>query len=146
MMNAQRTAEQSVHHFLAADAMAQSLGVTVSHVAPGEVTAHVTITDATLNGHGEAHGSTVFAVADIAFAMACNSHGQLSIGRSCQVEYFAPALPGDVLTAEAREHTLEGRTGIYDVTVRRQSDGALLAELRATSSTLPGSPPPPAAA
>jgi acyl-CoA thioesterase len=95
------------------------------------------VTADVLNGHGSAHGSILFTVADIAFAMACNSHGHLSIGRSCAIEYLASAFPGDALSAHAVERAREGRTGIYDVAVRRDSDGALLAELRAVSRHLP---------
>ena len=39
-MNPQQIAEQSVRQFLANDTAAQGLGITVSHIAPGEVTAH----------------------------------------------------------------------------------------------------------
>jgi acyl-CoA thioesterase len=95
-----------------------------------------------LNGHGSAHGSILFTVADTAFAMACNSHGHLAIGRSCAIEYLAPAFPGDALSARAVERAREGRTGIYDVAVRRDCDGALLADLRAVGRELPARPKP----
>lgn len=135
-MNPQQIAEQSVRQFLADDTVAQSLGITVSHIAPGEVTAHLTVTPDMLNGHRSAHGSIIFTVADTAFAMACNSHGHLAIGRSCAIEYLAPAFPGDALSAHAVERARDGRTGIYDVAIRRDSDGVLLAELRAVSRRL----------
>jgi acyl-CoA thioesterase len=80
-----------------------------------------------LNGHGSAAGSIQFTLADTAFATACYSHGHPAIGRSCAIEYLAPAFPRDALTARAVERAREGRTGIYDVAVRRDSDGALLA-------------------
>lgn len=139
-MNPQQIAEQSVRRFLAADTVARSLGITVSQIAPGEVTAHLTVTADMLNGHGTAHGSILFTVADTAFAMACNSHGHLAIGRSCAIEYLAPAVAGDALSAHAVERAREGRTGIYDVAVHRDSDGALLADLRAVSRELPARP------
>lgn len=133
-------AEQSVRSFLADDTAARSLGVTVSHIAPGEVTAHMTVTESMLNGHGSAHGSALFALADIAFAMACNSHGHLAIGRSCAIEYLAPAFPDEELIAVATERAREGRTGIYDVSVRRATDNTLLAEMRAHSRMLSSRP------
>lgn len=86
------------------------------------------------------------ALADIAFAMACNSHGVLAIGRSCAIEYLAPAFAGDALTATAIERARETRTGIYDVAVRRDADGQLLCELRAVSRELPDRPAAPAPA
>ncbi len=138
--NPAQAAEHTVRAFLAADATARALGITVSRVAPGEVTAHMTVTETMLNTHGSAHGSALFAVADIAFAMACNSHSHLAIGRSCLIEYLAPAFAGDELVATAVERAYEGRTGIYDVAVRRAGDGALLAEMRGHSRTISGPP------
>ncbi len=136
----QTTAEDAVRQFLAEDTAARVLGITVSSVAPGVVTAHMSIRPDMLNGHGSAHGAALFAVADIAFAMACNSHGQPAIGRSCSIEYLAPAHAGDAVTATAVERALVGRGGIYDVSVTRDADGQLLAEVRA-HSRLMKSPP-----
>lgn len=139
-MSAQENAEASVEKFLAADTAAQRLGITVSHVAPGAVTAHMTLTEQTLNGHGSAHGADLFALADVAFAMACNSREHDAIGRSCHVEYLAPAFPGQQLTATAVERSAVGRGAIYDVAVTRDEDGALLVELRAHSRQLAAKP------
>jgi acyl-CoA thioesterase len=136
----QAVAEESVRGFLAGDTAARALGITVSHVAPGQVTAHMTIGPQMLNGHGSAHGAALFAVADIAFAMACNSHGHPSVGRSCSIEYLAPAFPGEAVTATAVERAFAGRGGIYDVAVTRDSDGRLLAELRGHSRQLSAPP------
>ena len=133
----QQLAENTVAAFLAGDRAARVLGVTVSHVAPGEVTAHLTVTGLLLNGHGNAHGAALFAVADIAFAMACNSHGHPAVGRSASIEYLAPASAGDAVTATAVERSAVGRGGVYDVAVTRDGDGQLLAEFRGHSRRLP---------
>jgi acyl-CoA thioesterase len=136
----QRVAEESVRAFLAGDTAARALGITVSHVAPGEVTARMTIGPAMLNGHGSAHGAALFAVADIAFAMACNSYGHPTVARSCSIEYLAPAFAGEAVTATAVERSVVGRSGIYDVAVTRDADGRLLAELRGHSRQLTAPP------
>ena len=136
MTDPQSVAEECVHEFLEADTAARALGITVTSVAPGAVTAHMTIRADMLNGHGSAHGAALFAVADIAFAMACNSHGHASVGRSCSIEYLAPAYAGDTVTATAIERAVVGRGGIYDVAVTRDRDGLLLAELRGHSRQL----------
>ncbi len=132
----QRTAEDTVRRHLAEDAAGRALGVTVSTVAPGAVTAHMIIRSEMLNGHGTAHGAALFAIADIAFAMACNSHGQPAVGRSCSIEYLAPARAGDAVTATAVERSVVGRSGIYDVAGTRDADGLLLAEMRGHSRLL----------
>lgn len=51
------------------------------------------------------------------------------------VTFVAPAKEGDVLVATARERALFGRSGLYDVTVRRGEE--VVAEFRGRSRTLP---------
>jgi acyl-CoA thioesterase len=139
---AETTAEETVRRFLAEDTAARALGITVSSVAPGAVAAHMTIRPEMLNGHASAHGAALFAVADIAFAMACNSHGRPAVARSCSIEYLAPAFAGESVTATAVERAVVGRGGIYDVAVTRDADGTLLAEMRGHSRLLSGAPGP----
>ncbi|TQN44362.1 acyl-CoA thioesterase [Blastococcus colisei] len=137
----QQIAEESVARFLSGDTTARALGLTVSSVAPGAVTAHMTIRPEMLNGHGSAHGAALFAVADIAFAMACNSHGHPAVGRSCSIEYLASAHAGDAVTATAVERAVVGRGGIYDVALTRDGDGQLLTEMRGHSRQVTGLSP-----
>jgi acyl-CoA thioesterase len=82
-----------------------------------------------LNGHATCHGGQVFTLADTAFAYACNACNRATVALACQISYIAPARQGDVLTATAREQSRTGRTGIYDVEVRR-ADGTMVALFR----------------
>ncbi len=87
-----------------------------------------------VNGHAIAHGAFVFAVADTAFACACNSHGPVTVAASADITFVAPAREGDELVAEAVERIRYGRSGIYDVTVRRGDE--VVAEFRGLSRTI----------
>jgi acyl-CoA thioesterase len=91
-----------------------------------------------LNGHGTCHGGVVFALADSAFAFACNSRGVVTVASGCTIEFLAPVGEGDELVAEAQERSLEGRHGVYDVDVRRE-DGPLVATFRGRSAATRGS-------
>ena len=62
------------------DATSQRLGMAIERIAPGEATLSMAITDLMLNGHGLAHGGFVFALADSAFAFACNGYNQRTVG------------------------------------------------------------------
>jgi acyl-CoA thioesterase len=62
-----------------------------------------------------------------------------TVGRSAQIEYLRPAARGDRLEAVATERMRNGRNGIYDVSVTRPGDGALIAEFRGNSRELPSS-------
>ena len=93
----------------------------------------MTLTPAMVNGHGIAHGGYLFLLADSAFAYACNTHGAVTVAASAYVVFVAPARAGDVLEATAVERTRYGRSGVYDVTVRRVPDGDVIAEFRGGS-------------
>lgn len=114
------------------------MGVTASHIAAGETTTHLTVGPDMVNGHGSVHGAVIFALADIAFAMACNSHAYDAVGRTCNIEYLAPAYPGESLSAVAVERTRVGRNGIYDISVVRDSDETVIAEMRGNSRQISG--------
>jgi acyl-CoA thioesterase len=124
----------SVSRMLADDAASRALGIQVVDVTPGEATATMTVRADMVNGHGITHGAFVFAVADTAFACACNSHGPLTVAAAVDITFVAPSHAGDVLEAHAVERTRFGRSGIYDVTVRR--GGQVIAEFRGTSRTI----------
>lgn len=121
----------------AEDNASRGLAMSLDGVGPGRSRLSMTVTDAMVNGHGLCHGGYIFTLADSAFAFACNTYNQRTVAAGCQIVYVAPGRLGDRLTAEAVERQRSGRSGIYDVTVRRQ-DGTVLAEFRGNSRTVKG--------
>ena len=89
------------------------------------------------NGHGICHGGVTFALADSAFAFACNSRNQATVAQHNTISYTAAVKLGDVLTATAKEISLIGRNGIYDVEVTNQ-EGLAVAEFRGCSRAIRG--------
>jgi acyl-CoA thioesterase len=118
------------------DQATKALGISIDEVGPGRATARMRVTGDMTNGHGIAHGGYVFLLADTAFAYACNSYGPVTVAQACQITFLSPARGGDELIATAAERVRMGRNGIYDVSVRR-ADGAVLAEMRGNSRTVP---------
>jgi acyl-CoA thioesterase len=88
-----------------------------------------------LNGHGTAHGGMIFALADTAFAYACNSRNAKTVAAQASIVFLDAAREGERLTAEARETALAGRSGVYQVSVRG-ADGRVIAEFQGYSRTL----------
>ena len=89
-----------------------------------------------VNGHGMCHGGYLFLLADSAFACACNSPGPVTVAAGADVVFLASGREGDVLEAVATERSRHGRSGVYDVTVRRPVDGQVIAEFRGRSRTI----------
>jgi acyl-CoA thioesterase len=125
-----------VARMLSDDAASRALGIELREVTDGRATALMRVREDMVNGHGIAHGAFVFAVADTAFACACNSYGPVTVAAAADITFIAPARAGDLLEARAVERARFGRSGIYDVTVLRGDD--LIAEFRGTSRTMPG--------
>lgn len=130
-------ATASAQRMWAADAASQALGMQLLEVRPGYARLSMRIAADMVNGHGIAHGGFVFALADSAFAFACNSYGRTTVvAAHCDISYLAAVRAGDELVAEAVERARYGRSGIYDVTVTRAEDSLVVAEFRGRSRTL----------
>jgi phenylacetic acid degradation protein PaaD len=122
---------------LANDRASAELGMQLEALGPGHATVTMRVEEWMLNGHEIAHGGFVFALADTAFACACNSGRSTTVAATAEIDYLAPAAAGELLVAEARERVAYGRSGITDVTVwRREPDEARIAEFRGRSRTL----------
>jgi acyl-CoA thioesterase len=92
----------------------------VESAASGRAKVSMRIRADMLNGHAICHGGFVFALADSAFAFACNSHNRNTLAAGASIDFLAPARDGDVLTAIATEVSRTRRTGLYDVAVTNQ--------------------------
>nr|WP_199171695.1 hydroxyphenylacetyl-CoA thioesterase PaaI [Pollutimonas nitritireducens] len=119
------------------DAASRALGARVVSVAPGQASMSMMVRADMLNGHKTCHGGFIFALADSTFAFACNSRNMVTVASGCSIDYLAPGYEGDILTAEALEYSLAGRTGIYDVHVTNQ-DGRRIAIFRGRSYRVKG--------
>lgn len=137
MGNTESAVADSTRAMLDDDSAAKALGIELDEALDGRATARMTITESMVNGHGIAHGGYVFMLADTTFACACNSHGPVTVAASAEITFVAPAHEGDVLHAEAAERVRFGRSGIYDITVRRgQGPGSeVIAEFRGHSKS-----------
>ncbi|HYK26532.1 MAG TPA: hydroxyphenylacetyl-CoA thioesterase PaaI [Streptosporangiaceae bacterium] len=118
----------------AADQAARGMGMELLHVGQGTAVVQMRVALQMLNGHSIAHGGYVFMLADTAFACACNSEGDVTVAAGADISFVAPVREGDLLVASAVQRARYGRSGIYDVTVRRGDD--VVAEFRGRSHTL----------
>lgn len=118
----------------AADQASRGLGMELLHVGRGTAVVQMRVALQMLNGHSICHGGFVFMVADTAFACACNSDGPVTVAADADISFITAVREGDVLVATATERIRYGRSGIYDVTVRRGED--VVAEFRGRSRTI----------
>ncbi|MBJ7529582.1 MAG: hydroxyphenylacetyl-CoA thioesterase PaaI [Nocardioides sp.] len=125
---------QPARDMWAADAASAALGMQLVELGPGEARVSMAVRADMVNGHDLCHGGLVAALADSAFALACNSRGPVTVAAGFAVDLLEPARLGQVLDAHAREVVLRGRSGLYDVTVR--AGDTVIAEFRGRSRSL----------
>lgn len=103
----------------------------------GHARTRMPVTETMVNGHDIMHGGYIFTLADSTFALACNATGRLTVAAGCDITFVTSVRLGEVLVADARERLTYGRSGLTDVTVVREADGAVVAEFRGRSRALP---------
>lgn len=130
---AQRAAEAMWRH----DSASNWFGMRIEDVDEGYARVSLRVKDHHCNGFGMCHGGVTFALADSAFAFACNSRNERTVAQHNSITYLAPGRLGDTLTATAREVSVVGRSGLYDVRVTG-SDGTVIAEFRGMSRRIEG--------
>ncbi len=135
--DAQALATAASQAMWARDNCSQGLGMELTEVTPGGAVMRMRVRPDMTNGHKTCHGGFVFMLADSAFAFACNSYNLNTVGSACTIDYLAPAFEGDMLEAVAVERSTTGRTGVYDVTVRKV-DGPVIALFRGKSYRVRG--------
>ena len=135
----QQTAEYVRDGMLRNDAATRGLGMDVVDVGPGHATVRMVVRADMLNGHGTCHGGFISALADSAFAFACNSYDELTVASGFAIDFLAPGLQNDVLTARCVEVSKAGRTGVYDSEGTNQNNERI-AVFRGRSYTLKGKP------
>lgn len=136
-MSPQDLAERCTRTMLESDRASQRMGMTIDEATPGRAVVSMRLTDEMMNGFGMTHGGMVFALADSAFAFACNTYNEVTVAQSCHITFLRPSRAGETLTATAAERRRSGRNGIYDVTVSDHT-GNIVAEFRGVSRTVQG--------
>lgn len=118
----------------AGDEASKALGIEIEIPSAGAAVACMEVRADMVNGFGICHGGLVFALADTAFAFACNAYDDLTVAAGGSIEFLRPASRGERLRAVAEEEHRGRRRGLYRVEVRNQ-DGALVALFQGRSAS-----------
>jgi acyl-CoA thioesterase len=116
------------------DRASAALGIVVERDDPGHAVVSMRVRDDMMNGFSITHGGFVFALADTAFAIACNEDDRVTVAAGADISFLRPTVVGQLLTATAVRRSRAGRSGIYDVTVT-DDQGVPVAEFRGRSRT-----------
>jgi len=134
VVSADELARSSAEAMWADDSASRALGMEIVSIAPGRAQVTMEVRADMVNGHALCHGGLIATLADSAFALACNTYGEVTVASGFEIDFLEPGRLGDVLTATAVERVRRKRSGIYDVTVR--SGETVVAEFRGRSRSL----------
>jgi len=116
------------------DQASAMLGMTVEADEPGRAVVSMLVREDMLNGFAITHGGLVFALADTAFAICCNDDERVTVAAGADITFLKSTRAGQTLTATAVRRVVTGRSGLYDVTVRDETED-VVAEFRGRSVT-----------
>jgi acyl-CoA thioesterase len=128
-------ARRVAQHLLSREGTGPAWGIEIEEAREGYARIAMTVRPDMLNGHAIAHGGMIFALADTAFAYACNSRNVSTVAQAASIVFMAQAKAGERLVAEAHEQALNGRSGVYQVTVRT-AEGRGIAAFQGLSRSL----------
>lgn len=117
-----KTAKRCAKVMWAKDKASRALGMKIEIREVGRATAQMTVRDDMVNGFNVCHGGLLFALADTAFAFACNAYDRKTVAASASIEFLRPAMLGDRLRAMAEEQYRGRRSGYYRVWIRNQDN------------------------
>jgi acyl-CoA thioesterase len=115
---------EAVKNFFKNDTFAEHVGIELLEVSKGRAKAKMEIKDHHLNGVNIAHGGAIFSLADLAFAVASNSHKTIALAINASISFFK-AVSGGTLFAEAKEVSLNPKLATYEIRVTDQSDDVI---------------------
>lgn len=104
------------------DPFATFLGIEVEEVRHGYSRVTVTVRPEYLNAVERAHGGFIHALADQAFAVACNSTGVMAIAVNFNINYLSSATDGEKIFAEANPLNIGRKISVWSIQVRGTDD------------------------
>ena len=107
---------KTAREFFANDRYAGLTGVEIVEAGKGYCRTSLKVKEKHLNAANVVQGGAIFTLADLAFAIASNSHGQLALAINVNISYLK-AVSSGTLYAVATEVTEPDRIGAYDVLV-----------------------------
>jgi acyl-CoA thioesterase len=114
------------------DKLISCFGMDIIEVRKGSATVRMKVGKDHVNAADVCHGGVIFSLADVAFALACNSHGTLALALDMSISFLKPVPVGETITANCGERYAGKSTGSYSIEVT-DSQNKLVAIVKATA-------------
>ncbi|MBN2161291.1 MAG: PaaI family thioesterase [Spirochaetes bacterium] len=104
------------------DPFATHIGIKVEEVRNGYSRVGITVKPEFMNAVDRAHGGFIYALADQAFAVACNSTGVMAIAVNFSINYLSSAVDGEKVIAEGTPINIGRKVSVWKIEVRGSGD------------------------
>ncbi|MBY0518115.1 MAG: hydroxyphenylacetyl-CoA thioesterase PaaI [Bacteriovoracaceae bacterium] len=122
-----KTPQDVLNRMMKKDRFSDWLKLDVKSIEEGKSLVEMIVREDMLNGFDVLHGGVTFALADSAFAFACNSRNNLTLALDAQISFMKKVVTGDVLTASVEELHNGKSTGVYEVKITNQKNETVAA-------------------
>jgi len=112
---------KNIKKFFENDKFAEYLGIELLEVSEGKAKAKMEIKEHHLNSVKIAHGGAIFALADLVFSVASNSHGTVAVSINVSISYLKAVKTG-TLFATAEEVSCNPKLATYTIHVTDEED------------------------
>ena len=112
---------EHIKEFSQNDRFAKELGIELLEVSKGYAKAKMDINDFHMNSVNTVHGGAIFSLADFTFAIASNTHGNISVALNVSIS-FLKAVSQGTLFAEAREISINPKIGTYEIRISNEQE------------------------
>jgi acyl-CoA thioesterase len=102
--------------FFKRDKFAELCGIKLVEISPGNAKAEMIVKEKHFNGVNTVHGGAIFTLADLAFAAAANSYGQVTVAINVSITYMK-AIKSGKITAVAREISRNPKLSTYTIDI-----------------------------
>ncbi|MGQ9615114.1 MAG: PaaI family thioesterase [Spirochaetota bacterium] len=114
------------------DSLISLFNMEILDFSAGSASVRMTVRKEHTNAASVCHGGALFSLADVAFALASNSHGTLALALDVSISFLRAVPVGETITARCTERYRGRSTGTYIIEVE-DSSGKLVALLKATA-------------
>jgi acyl-CoA thioesterase len=104
---------------LSQDAFSSWLGVEILEVRLGKCKVGLKIRREMLNSMQKAHGGITYALADIAFGFAANTHGNYAVSIETSINHIEALYENDYITAESIVEVTKNKLGFHIVELKK---------------------------
>lgn len=114
------------------DMLISCFGMEIVEVKKGSASVRMKVGKDHVNTADVCHGGVIFSLADVAFALACNSHGTLALALDMSISFLKTVQVGETITARCEEQHAGKSIGCYTIEVSDSANN-LVSLLKATA-------------